>query len=69
MAELLPPWPSFFTPPETVAAWLHAQSQANQGNQEVQRLLITLRWLVVSELDRSSPPAPLKEIPPCPLVE
>ena len=61
MAENSPPWPGFFTPPEALAHWLRVQAQVHRGDKEVQRHLLTLRWLVLAELDRSAPPAPPKQ--------
>jgi|GEM_PF-5184444 len=54
-----PAWPSYFSSPEAVRAWLTAQSKHHKGDQVVQRHLLTLRWLLLSELDRTAPgPSP-----------
>lgn len=57
MAEL-PPWPRFFTPPDELALWLRAQGQQHRGDPVVQRHLLTLRWLLLAEADRSAPTPP-----------
>ncbi|MGI4835082.1 MAG: hypothetical protein ACRYFK_16640 [Janthinobacterium lividum] len=54
MAEL-PPWPGFFTPPDALGAWLAFLSRQHRGDPVAQRHLLTLRWLLLAELDRSAP--------------
>lgn len=51
----LPPWPRLFTPPAALLGWLDEQRRLLQGDPVACRHLLTLRWLVLAELDRTAP--------------
>lgn len=66
MAEL-PPWPHLFTPPADLIGWLDDQARQHQKDPALRRHLLTLRWLVLAELDRTAPaPPPQPDFPPIP---
>ena len=46
------PWPAMFAPAGEVLAWLNRQRPAAASEK---RLLLTLRWLVFAELERTAP--------------
>lgn len=59
-----PAWPRFFTPAEDLRAWLQQVSQQHPGDTAVQRHVLTLRWLLLAELDRAAPPPASPKPPP-----
>lgn len=63
MAEL-PAWPATFTPPAALLGWLDELSRQRHVGPEAKRHLLTLRWLVLAELDRTAPEPPPKPVPP-----
>lgn len=56
----LPNWPALFTAPHDLVGWLDDQARLHQKDPAVYRHLLTLRWLVLAELDRTSPEPPFK---------
>lgn len=56
----LPPWPQLFTRPADLIGWLDDQSRQHQQDPVVRRHLLTIRWLVLAELDRTAPEPPPK---------
>ena len=61
MAEL-PAWPATFTAPAQLLGWLDEQARQHPHEPVVRRHLLTLRWLVLAELDRTAPAPPLKPL-------
>ncbi len=59
MSEL-PNWPKLFTPPGELVGWLDDQSRQHQKDPVTTRHLLTIRWLVLAELDRTAPEPPAK---------
>jgi hypothetical protein len=51
----LPAWPTLFTPPAELLGWLEEQRRLHQRDPAMRRHLLTLRWLVLAELDRTAP--------------
>jgi hypothetical protein len=56
----LPAWPALFTPPAELLGWLEEQRRLHQRDPAMCRHLLTLRWLVLAELDRTAPPKGFK---------
>lgn len=56
----LPEWPALFTPPADLLGWLDEQRRLHQRDEVTCRHLLTLRWLVLAELDRTAPDPPPK---------
>jgi hypothetical protein len=56
----LPVWPQLFTRPAELIGWLDDQSRQYQKDPVVRRHLLTIRWLVLAELDRTAPELPPK---------
>lgn len=63
MAEL-PAWPALFTPPAELLGWLEEQRRLHQRDPAMCRHLLTLRWLVLAELDRTAPNGFRPGLPP-----
>jgi hypothetical protein len=59
MSEL-PTWPALFTPPAELLGWLDEQSRLHQRDPVRRKHLLTLRWLLLAELDRTAPERPAK---------
>lgn len=56
----LPTWPALFTPPAELLGWLDEQARRHQRDPELRRHLLTLRWLLLAELDRTASEPPPK---------
>ena len=54
MAEQAP-WPKMFTPPQELLEWLGKQRPLDQAGK---KRVLTLRWLVFGELERTVPDPP-----------
>jgi hypothetical protein len=50
--------PAWLTPPAELRGWLDDQARQHQKDPVVQRHLLTIRWLVLAELDRTAPELP-----------
>lgn len=50
-----PVWPAMFTPAKELLEWLNTQKPADKAGK---KRVVTLRWLVFGELERTAPEPP-----------